>query len=942
MGTDQAAAGPVVGRKLRVAVIGSGVSGLAAAWHLQVHGGAQVTLIERAARLGGHANTQSMQVGLPGGAAVPVDTGFIVYNELTYPNLVQWFARLGVETEASEMSLSVSVRSGDLADRRIMEWSSRGLQGLLVQWKNLFRPSFYLMLFDMLRFNRQVVRVLRLFDTGRLSMDEVPTLREFLVRGRYSKPFIEWYLLPTIAAVWSCSYSIAADFPVVTLFRFFHNHRFAQIFGRPQWRTVTNRSRAYVDRVGQELDKAQAEILLSTRVVGIAPSGAGDTSICVKLAASNALDSNGLPPAGTRELTFDRVVVATHAPTALSLLATHKEFTRARGALAAFQVSRNKIVIHTDQSFLPVKRHAWSSWNVLHEGNLESNICVTYWNNRLQNLPADTMNVLETLNPIRPIDASKVLMELEYDHPQYTVAAVRAQKALLDAQGEHGVYYCGAYTRYGFHEDGLISGLSVAQQICGVSVPWDTGYEYNREQDKVVRKLVCDASADVRDRMSSGSSLLRFCRSSVRSFMRSFIFVGRLTIVEEDCSFSCGQPLAQLESEDPDAARHVILRIVRPLDFYVRILTSADIGLAEAYIYGDFEVVGGSRQLTHLFELLISNRDQHASAGTAKSPFLSVVGSLVNSLVHLLWKRNTVSGSRKNIAAHYDLSNDLFSMFLGDSWTYSCALFEADSTGLTSDELDVAQYRKVDMILDKLCLNSEMHLLEIGCGWGTLAIRAAERFRCRVTGVTLSVEQLELANKRIEVAGLSHLIDLRLCDYRLLHGETFDRIVSVEMLEAVGHEFLGEFFGNVQRLLKPRVGVAVIQVITTPEVRYDAYRTSADFISKHIFPGCCCPSFAAMVEALNRSAPELTVEHVENIGIHYARTLDEWCARFMKNKDHIKALEGGRFDDDFIRKWEYYFRYCEAGFATRTLGDLQITLTYPGNTAVLGKGIKQL
>lgn len=371
--------------------------------------------------------------------------------------------------------------------------------------------------------------------------------------------------------------------------------------------------------------------------------------------------------------------------------------------------------------------------------------------------------------------------------------------------------------------------------------------------------------------------------------------------------------------------------------FYARVATCADIGFAEAFMFGDFDV-DNADQLTSIFLILILNRDNNTLS--ASSLIVSWLGALLNKVVHV-WNRNTVTGAKRNIAAHYDLSNQLFETFLGKTWVYSCAYFGPhDIHEASASSLDAAQYAKLDMLLEKAKVQSGMHVLDIGCGWGELAIRAAQIRRCRVTGITLSHEQYTLATRRAAEAGVEHLVQFELADYRQLRlkGVMYDRIISIEMMEAIGHEFLGDYFAVLESVLKAD-GLVVVQVITTPEGRYEVYRHSTDFIQKHIFPGGICPSLEAIVRAMAEGS-NLCVESIENIAPHYATTLKEWRRRFVQSVKEGRVSEAG-FNEQFIRKWTYYFCYCEAGFATRTLGTLQIVLSRPRNVVTLG-GAPQL
>jgi cyclopropane-fatty-acyl-phospholipid synthase len=342
---------------------------------------------------------------------------------------------------------------------------------------------------------------------------------------------------------------------------------------------------------------------------------------------------------------------------------------------------------------------------------------------------------------------------------------------------------------------------------------------------------------------------------------------------------------------------------------FSRLVRDGDIGLAESYINGEWETA----DLTALIALFIANRDVLDDG----EPAWAWLGRSINRLRHRA-RPNTKRGSRQNITAHYDLSNDFFRLFLDPTMMYSCALYEKGD-----ETLEEAQIGKLHALIKKARISPEHHVLEIGSGWGAFAIEAVRQKGCRVTTVTISTQQYELARKRVREAGLEDRIAVRLCDYRDIDGR-FDRIVSIEMLEAVGHEFLGEYFRVCDRVLKPG-GVIALQVITIPDARYDAYRKSVDFIQKHIFPGGHLPSMGALSDAMARSS-RLVVEQLDHIGAHYAPTLRAWRERFLAAAKDVRALG---FDDAFIRKWLYYFSYCEAAFATQALDNLHMVLSRP-------------
>ncbi len=375
-----------------------------------------------------------------------------------------------------------------------------------------------------------------------------------------------------------------------------------------------------------------------------------------------------------------------------------------------------------------------------------------------------------------------------------------------------------------------------------------------------------------------------------------------------------------LTVEFPDGMQHIFgeqgtqpaaTLYVKNYDLFVRSILFGDIGFGESFIDGQWE----ANDLTALFQIFLENEGDLDD----RSIVMSYVGRVINAFRQVL-RSNTRAGSKKNIGAHYDLSNELFSTFLDPSMTYSCARFSA-----ADDSLDQAQQNKINSIIEKAALKSTDHVLEIGCGWGSFAIAAAKQVGCKVTGLTLSKEQRDLALQRVAEEGLEDKVQIKLLDYREVTGR-FDKIVSIEMVEAVGHRYLGGFFRLCDRVLKPN-GLVVFQVITFPDYRYDAYRLGCDWIQKYIFPGGLCPSLTALCNALSKNS-RLMVEDVENIGVHYATTLREWRSRFQQNTEKIEQLG---FDEQFFRIWDYYFSYCEAGFSMRTLGTLQIVLTRTNN-----------
>ena len=392
----------------------------------------------------------------------------------------------------------------------------------------------------------------------------------------------------------------------------------------------------------------------------------------------------------------------------------------------------------------------------------------------------------------------------------------------------------------------------------------------------------------------------RIARRSVFSLLTKLKH-GRITIIEDHHRYAFG--------EDSDTSSLQAEVTVLHSHFYSRILLGGSIGAAEAYMEG----LWSADDLTTVMRIVALNR--HAAVNMEKG--LARFMAPLYKLYHYA-RKNTKVGSRKNILAHYDLGNDFYSLFLDNTMTYSCGIFEHEQS--TLEDASAAKY---DRICKKLRLRPGDRVLEIGTGWGGFAVHASKNYGVHVTTTTISDEQYEFAEKRFRNKGLENRVSLLKKDYRDLRGE-FDRLVSIEMIEAVGHHFYDIFFQTCSRLLKDD-GLMALQSITIGDQVFDRHKRSVDFIKRYIFPGSCIPSIAAISNAVAK-ATDLRLVHLEDITPHYARTLREWRRRFFTNLDRVREMG---YSDTFIRMWEYYLCYCEGGFAERYIGDVQILFAKP-------------
>ena len=850
--------------------------------------GAIVTLYESEGTCGGHTLTDTT-------SGYPIDLGFQVFNLTTYPHLEGMFEELGVDSEPSEMSFSLSVDSGKV------EWASHGLGTVFAQKKNAVSPSFLKMLYDVLRFGREAPRVL---EAANEHIYKDMTLGQYLERHGYSESFKRNYVLPMCAAVWSVPAKSVLEFPICMLIRFWVNHHLLDITNRPCWRVVKGRSRTYVQRILEELP----DVRVHSPVVKV------ERDEKVSRVAVTCETKRG-PEV---EL-FDSVVLATHSDISLRMLQSDtKEQEELRDILKKIPYSYNEVYLHQDESLMPKNRDAWASWNCIEsregvDNPLEVPVCVTYWANRLQDLGTGAPDYFVTLNPVHTPAEDKVVRKMVLAHPIFGKESVIAQNMVKKAQGKGGIYLCGAWCGYGFHEDGMRSAINVVESMGG-RIPWTP--------------RTCSPKISMIDSIAM---------KIFDSFAKMAILKGKLRLVlpnGEEMVYGTPEPPAGGDAESW-RKRPPLNATVRIYDcaFFRKIISRHDTGLGESYMDGDFEVIeglSGSGDLGSLMAVITAN----AGSVEANRGILGIFNRLGDKI--LTWshiqRSNTALGSRKNIEEHYDAGNDMYKTFLDETMTYSCGMWKNGET----ESLRESQLNKIDSLIEKADLQPGHKVLEIGCGWGSFAIRAAQTRQCHIVGLTLSKEQLAEATERVKKAGVDHLVTLLYCDYRDTPNlGTYDRVVSCEMIEAVGHEHLPAYFATIGAALKPG-GKAALQVIAAPDERYEAYCNSSDFIREHIFPGGHLPSMGACVEAARGTG--LSIHKLLDIGEDYAVTLRRWREAWESKKDEILQLG---YSEKFWRKYRFYFVYCEGGFDAKYIHTYQVTWVKDGEFTLSDQDLRR-
>jgi len=797
----------------RIAIIGGGISGLSAAYYIlrlskELGKSYSVTIFESLEEIGGHAKTVKVVDD------ISMDIGFMVYNDESYPMLNSLFDDLGVESEGSDMSLCISLDNGNY------EWNSNGNGNLKV---------VYEMLSSLPKFHKKALSWFEKVTRDPNDPRRFVTVKEWLIRHGFSNDFGAFYLLPMMSALWSASLTNVLDFPMEHLVGFLKNHCMLQIFNRPKWKTVKGRSNTYTTAIKQKLESLGASIQLCTPIESLKQFSKTEDKYEYQLFTNEEKQVEGF---------FDNVIFACHTNTIHNILKSSFEGDEIKDLLEPFgdiSYADNKMYLHSDPKLMPHYKKNWSSWNVMGSfekmkkwsvqenqssmrimegsevgfgGTLSSSpslqenkeCYISYYLNKLQNLQT-SKDYFVTLNP--PFEPCEIHGEYSMSHPQFTLKSSQACQTIRSNQGKQGLFYCGAWLGYGFHEDGCRSGVEVAKsffdsknekQVSSISIPnkIPTGFFVKR-----VKQFV-------------KTSLETICKKIVFVFLRRNIRHGILELHFTDGAI---KRFGQVSSSQDYIVK------VKVFDdwFFVKTCLEFDLGLARSYMLGYFNVLppsalqdqqdlyktagcynsilGDEVGLTRLLLLFIRNRDllSHTTSSSKpwKNAFSTAVGlpsilTIWNIFYYRLFYKNTESGgSLQNIHAHYNLSNQLFQTFLDEkNMIYSSAIYDhcPVNTRLVNDTLEDAQLRKLDFLLQTANITtqngSNIELLDIGFGWGGLAIRAASKYNCRVTGITLSKEQMAYAENKVAQLKLQHLITFKVIDYRTFASQKDNQKVS--------------------------------------------------------------------------------------------------------------------------------------------------------------------
>ncbi|KAJ0677686.1 putative cyclopropane-fatty-acyl-phospholipid synthase [Helianthus annuus] len=703
--------------------------------------------------------------------------------------------------------------------------------------------------------------VLRYLEHNR-DTSHCETLQSFIKSHGYSELFQESYLVPMCSSIWPFPAEQILSSSAFLVLSFLHNHHNLQVFGHHQWLTTRSGSHTYVKKLKEDLERRGCQIRTGCSVQSVSKLDNGCLIICED---------------GSQER-CNGCIIATHTSDALRMIGEQASYEEKR-ILSAFNYVYSDMFLHRDTTLMPQNQTAWSACN-FRGSTMDKKVCLTYWLNVIQNTDNKGLPFLVTINPPRTPEST--VLKWSTKRPVTSVAASKASFELHTIQGKRNIVFCGAYQGFGLHEDGVKVGIVAANIMLNKS------YEIINNPKPMVPSL-----------METGARLIE---------ERGIVFT--------------------FEGSKRKSPLKVYLKVHNP-QFYWKIITQAELGFADAYIKGDVSFTDKNEGLLNMLMLFIVNSELQSSASRFKKRgwwtpmFLTAALSNAKYIYHHVMRKNTISQARSNISQHYDLSNELFSLFMDDTMQYSCAIFKSKD-----DDLKTAQLRKISSLIEKARVNENHEVLDIGCGWGRFGIELVKQTGCKYTGITLSKEQIKYAESKVKEAGLQDQIRFLLCDYRQLPDTSkYDRIISCEAIEHVGHAYYEQFFGCCESALKDD-GIFVLQFISVQDGKYDEFRQAAGFAKEYIFPGGNLPSLNRLISAMTASS-KLCVDHVEQIGKHYYQTLRCWRANFLKN--HSKILSLG-FNQEFIRIWEYYFDYCAAGYKTEILLDYQVVFSRPGKT----------
>jgi cyclopropane-fatty-acyl-phospholipid synthase len=836
------------------AIIGSGISGLSAAYYLKKEQNIDVCVYESSNRIGGHSYTYTANND-------NVDLGFQVSNPKTYPNLYTFFEEIDVRKFLSKTSMSFSVKNSKF------EWAVNSFRSML---SLVFSMSFYKLLFELFRFNK----IANTFITDGNS-DE--TIDGFICKYKFSNDFTCNYLYPFTSCVWSTGTEHVGKYNAKNTFVFMKNHGLLSILNSYKWYFLTCNCDTYINKIrGIIGDIIKTEHKL--------------TSIFREQAKWLLTFENGATAYA------DNVVFACRGDQVYSIIKNNNAISNnVIDAFSKLKITRNTITLHRDERDMPKNINYWSSWNYTSDPD-NSNYRCTYWMKPLQNTKDNKLFATMHNVEFKPNYKEKIF-EWNTDHPHYDENTPKCIECIQNYNYREsiksGVWFCGAYMGYGFHEDGIVSAKRVVENI--TENKEYKPFEPSTNNRSYLMKCVDSFSIKI---------LLCLFKSYFRKGNMHIWFpdYDTYTIKNDNCN-----------------TNYVNISIQKPSKMLYSLITRSDLGLMEEMISDNLQ----PNSVDNFMNILTINYSSHKN----KDNIFNQIYKICDLVTHKL-RRNTIQNSKINISKHYDLSNKLYELFLDTTMTYSSAYFNKfTSSGIPYTDfkqtLMDAQINKYNRIIDKLNLTGNEHILEIGCGWGGFAEVLSQRFpNTKWTGLTLSIEQAKYCNNRLILKNNHSNVVTE--DYRTFintHPKQYDRVVSIEMIEAVGYEYFDLYFKCIHTALRNIDSFAVIQAITIPDHRFDAYRKSIGFINMYIFPGGLCPSICSIINSASKC--NMVIDSTENFANSYSETLQRWNANFQQNWNQIKEIG---FDLRFKKIWELYLLYCQYGFKNDLIAVHHITL----------------